>query len=195
MKSVERLITLSRKITQNEDFSDSTGISNDEILQHYNDAQKRIESLINEEHPNVNLKESTVSTVANVEAVSVPTDLFMETRIKLVEYNTTLAVNTNFYPLKMGNIQERIDGLSGEPSFYIFRGGEILLKPTPQSTGQVRFTYQFKRPELDIRRGAIETVADSGTQVTALKLSETNTEAVLDASGLNEDNYLTVVRS
>lgn len=193
MNRLDRLISISRKITQNEDFSDTTGISDDEFIQHLNDAQDRIVSKINTMHPKIFVKQKTLTNTANNEEVSLPSDVYMQNRIILAEYNTSQSATTNFYPLKKGSIQERIDGLSGEPSFYIHLGNTLLLKPTPQGVGQIRVTYQKRLPKLDIRRGAIESVTATGGVISAIKLSESNTEAVLDASGLNEDNYLTVV--
>jgi len=191
MRRVERLIDSSRRFTENVDFSDSTGISTEDFVRLLNDAQRRIESKINALHNRAFTKTTTITVNSSTEDVTLPTDMYMNSRLIHVEYNPSSG--NNFYTLKKAQTQERITEIIGEPSFYIRLEDKIILQPGSQSGGQVRLTYQRRLPRLDIRRGVLSAQTSTSSEVTALTIDPASTDPVFDRDELLEDNFLCVV--
>lgn len=191
MRYIGNIITRIRQISENEDFSDTSGISDDEILQYLNDAQVRIQSAISNTHPYVFQVEEELSTVANQEAYDIPWDAFLGNRIDLVEH-TNGQDRSSYVVLKQGRMPERVSSrVYTHPSFYIRRAGQILLQPAP-GTGNdlLRLTYQKRLPKVDIRRGTVGSVTLGSNTITALTL---NTTVLIDEAALEEDGYITIV--
>jgi hypothetical protein len=189
MRTVEQLISASRRSTGNVDFSDTAGVGDEEFLQALNDAQEEIHALINLNFPGVLMKSITQSVTANVDTYTIPADCYMGTRLDFVEYSSS-GLSTDFYPLRKGAIKERINGQSGNPAFYIRRGSDYIMQPVPQNGGLVRLTYQRAIPVLDKKRATVASATLSGSAITSLVL-DTATE--LDDAGLIEQNFITIV--
>jgi hypothetical protein len=188
MRKLETLILASRRATENQEFTESAGIQDEEFIQYFNDGQEEIHTLLNQAFPHIIMGQKEISLSGGQEGYDIPNDVFLGTRIDLVEYTST-GNSQNYYPLKKGSLKERLNGLQSEPSFYIRNGTQLLLQPAPQSQGLLRVSYQRAIPKLDIQRATVETVTISGTSITYLKLSES---ALLDTTALNEENYITV---
>ena len=88
MKRIETLIDLSRKATENSDFTDSTGIQTEEFIQYFSDAIRRIESVINLHHPRAFLKEKTISVAQDEEELTMPADVFLGSRLVTVRFSS-----------------------------------------------------------------------------------------------------------
>lgn len=195
MRQLELLITQVRRSTENIEFSDNAGIGDDEIVQYFNDAQDELQAEISVLSPAVFQAEKVLSSVADQEAYAIPDDAFLGNRLDMVEYSRGPSAN-RYAVVKQGHLHERLSGsVSGVPSYYIRRSGEILLQPKPNvSSDSIRVTYQKKLPRLDIRSGTVSAVTlDSGTKtITALTLDIT---AVLDKEALEEEGFITIVTS
>lgn len=194
MKRIDFILNQARKQTENEEFSDTTGIGDDEIIQYINDAQYRLLSKITATHPTVFVKEGDlIQTQTNVESYDLPDDILLENRVTSVEYSDTGEID-DFIRLRPLTMVERARGETGFPEGYIRRSGKVLLSPIPSdSTGFLRVNYVRRIAELDKRRGRVLSVTlDSGSnQITALTLDVT--DGTFDSDELNNQDFITVV--
>jgi hypothetical protein len=193
MKKIETLIELSRKATENSDYTDTTGIGQDEFIQYFSDAIRRIESVVNNKFPKNFLKEKVISLSPGAESVDIPVDVYNGTRVSTVEFSINAIGNSGFYVLKKGSLQERFSGITGNPVFYIPEGKKLLLKPGSQGIGRIRLTYQKAQPAADIRRGVISSVTVASDVLSAIQLDAASSTTVLDADGLNAQEYMTII--
>lgn len=189
MRRVEQLITASRRSTENQEYTETAGVSDEEFIQYLNDGQEEIQSLINSSFPRILMAENTIALTPNIESYPLPRDVFLGTRIDFVEYSPS-SLTQDFYTLKKGSLKERLNGPSGNPSFYIRRNSELLIQPIPQQAGLIRVNYQKNIPRLDIRRAQVDSVILAGNQITSLTL---DTSALIDSEALLEQNFVTVV--
>lgn len=189
MKRIELLITQSRKATENVDFSDTSGIDDEEFLQYFNDAQREIQAMIAVMFPDVFQKEYTVSVTSGTESYTIPSDAFLGTRVDLVEFSPT-TYDRDYYPLKKGSKYERINHTFAAPAYYIRQNNKILLQPIPQGGGKLRVLYQRRLPILDKRRGTVASISSTGTLLNSITLDTTQ---YIDATNIVEQDYITVV--
>jgi len=192
IRNVSILLAASRRETENEEFTTSTGIQDEEFLRYFNDAQVQIQGAISDVNPVVGQKETNISVVSGQEAYELPSDTFLSTKIDLVEFSTSGNAN-DYYELQQGYLPERISGSgSNNPSFFIRRGKEILLQPKPQSSASlIRLTYQARVPVLDLRRATVSAVTlDTGARtITSLTV---DTSLQIDETELEEEGFITV---
>jgi hypothetical protein len=192
-KLIDYMIDDARESTENEEFDETVGLSEEEILKFINQAQFRLHSKIVAQHPQVFTDTYTFSIVANQEAYTIPSyKAYLKNKVSQVEFSSTSSVN-DYYYLRPGYLKERDTGANGDPDKYIRRGGEILLLPTPTtSNGLLRLTYVRKIKKMDKRRGLIKAVTTSGSNITNLEVNYVNGSAV-DSTHLAKDNRVTVV--
>jgi len=189
-RRLDYLVTDVRLQTENEDFSDSVGISDAEFIRFINEAQTRLHARIVQQHNSIFLEEYSTSSVNAQESYSLPSDIYLGNKVTQVDYSTTGLVK-DYYPLKPTYLRNR-SGAEGNPDAYIRKSGVILLSPIPNSSSNlVRITYVKKLRKLDIRRGSVASFTDSGTQITALTL-DVSTDTV-DTTQTDKDNYLCIV--
>lgn len=189
MRRVERIIERARRETENEEFGDSYGISDEECLDYINDAQDRVYSEIVKTHSKFFLKEYIANVVSGAELMSLPSKIYLG-NISLYEYSLTGNAQ-DYYRLKPASILERAS-VTGTPCFYIRKNKQILFAPIPQSNGSIRISYTEKLPRLDKRRAKVLSVTTSGTNITSLFL---DTSEILDRTNLMKENYFSVVNS
>lgn len=194
MRRIDFLLTQARRQTENEEFSATTGINDEELLQYANDAQYRMLSLITSTHPTVFVKESAdIPVVTDQEVYDLPDDVFLENRITSVEYSST-NLDRDFFKLPPIILDERRPGARGFPNNYIRRSGKILLSPIPSSsTGKLRINYVRRIAELDKRRGKVLSVTldNSARTITALTLDVA--EETFDGDTLSVQDFISVV--
>lgn len=188
MDRVELLISRVRVETENTDFGESHGISDDECLGYLNDAQDRAYSEIIKKHPNVFVKQEIVPTVNAQEAYDLPTDIYLR-KIVLLEYSST-GQEQDYYRIEQAQMAERLSYPIGHPRFYIGKNKQILLVPTPYSGGFLRISYVKALPKLDIRRGKVLSVVQSGSDVTSITLDPA---AAIDRDALLAKGWMSVV--
>lgn len=193
MKTFPELLNLARLGSENVDYSDTTGIQDDEIYQYLTDAVRRLESIIFVHHPKAFLKTKTLSVSSSTEQVTIPSDCYMKNRLVTVEW-TNYSEN-EFYLLKKGNAQERFAGINGDPIYYIPLGQRFLLKPATARGGKVRLLYQLAQPAAQKKSGVIQSVGvDTVTRtITSLQLNAASIDAPIDETAINANQFLTIV--
>jgi len=188
MRTAEQLITVSRRATGNQDWTPTAGVQDEEFLQALNDAQEEIHSIINSLFPTILMTEKYQDVTIGNETYAIPSDCYMGTRIDNISYSPS-GLDQDFYPIRKGSLKERIDGINGNPSFYLRQGSNLIIQPPPQQGGRLRIVYQKTIPYLDITRGTVDSVTLTTNTITSLVLS---TSVSLDADALNEQPYITV---
>lgn len=193
-KLIDYIIDEARESTENEEFDETVGLSEEEIIKFINQAQHRLHSKIVAQHPLVFTETDTKNVIANQEAYDIDHKAYLANKISQVEYSSTGNVD-DLYVLRKGYLRNRDTGAEGDPDAYIRRGGQILLLPTPlDSNGILRITYIRKIKKLDKRRGQVKAVTlDSGTStITNLEINYVNGSTV-DSTALRKNTRFTVV--
>jgi hypothetical protein len=193
-KLIDYIVDEARESTENEEFDETVGLSEEEIIKFINQAQSRLHSKIVAQHPLVFTETETKNVVANQEAYTINHKSYLANKISQVEYSSTSSTD-DLYVLRKGYLRNRDTGADGDPDSYIRRGGQILLLPTPtDSNGLLRITYIRKIKKLDKRRGQVKAVTlDSGTStITNLEINYVNGSTV-DNTALLKDTRFTVV--
>lgn len=191
-KLVDYLIDEVRESSENEDFSDTVGLTEEEVLKFINDAQYRLHSKILSAHPTVFLEEDEQNVVADQENYTLKANAYLGNRVAQVDYSPT-GQTADYYPLRPFSLYNRRSGASGHPTHYIRKAGEVLLSPVPTTAGgKIRITYSRKIKRLDKRRGVIKAVTTSGSTITNLEINYVNGTTV-DQGELNKRTKITVV--
>lgn len=188
MRALDQLITASRRATGNTDYTATAGVQDEEFIQALNDAQEEIQSIINVLFPTILMAEKYVDVSIGQEYYDIPSDCYMGTRIDNISYSPS-GLDQDYYPIRKGSLKERIDGINGNPSFYLRQGTQLIIQPPPQQGGKLRIVYQKAIPYLDIRRGTVQVVTLGTDTITSLTLNP----SALDADALNEQNYISIV--
>jgi hypothetical protein len=193
-KRGDKLINIARKNTENEEYSNTSGISDDEMYQWLNDAQYRLLSRITTTHPKAFIKESADISVANgQELYSLPDDIYLENRIVTVEYSHT-GLERDYIKLDKGTLSQREPNSTGYPNIYIRRTGKILLHPIPSSnTGMIRINYQRRIAEIMPRLGQVSAITlDSATKtITSLTINPDQTD--YDSTSIIASDHLCLI--
>jgi len=189
MRSLTKLIDQVRKQTENEEFSDFTGIGDQEFIQYLNDAQYNIQALIVQQHPRVFTEEAVIDAVSGQEKYDLPSDCFLKNKVHNVEYSST-GDEDDYYTLEEDTLKRRNPGISGSPSKYIRLSGQILLNPQPQGSGKIRVNYVQRLRELDKKAAQVSsgTVSTSPFTITLDSVSfDTDTDS------LSNHDYICIV--
>jgi hypothetical protein len=188
MRKAELLIQASRKATENQEFTATAGIQDDEFLEYLNNGQEEIHSILQSTFPSILTGYQVDQAVVQQEAYPMPRDLYLGTRIDMIEYSCS-GRDQDYYLLKKGQLKERLNTQAGNPAFYIRRGNEILIQPKPQQSGLIRWSYQRAIPKLDVKRGTVLSVTIMNGAITSLTLDPS---VLLDAPGLMEEGKITI---
>lgn len=192
LRRTDILINQIRKQSENTEFSDTTGIGDDEIIQYINDAQHRLQTVILSQHPAVFLTESVMSSVARQEVYDLPSNSYLANKVTNVEYSST-GNALDYLPLQLGNLKNRASGVYGCPVYYIRQSGQLILAPIPDtSSGSLRITYVKKIDQVDIRRGVVSSVTLTGSNVTLL-IGDLSATIPLDITALSATDYICIV--
>lgn len=192
LRRTDLLITQVRKQSENTDFSETTGIGDEEIIQYLNDAQHRLQTVILAQHPAVFLTESIENTVARQESYNLPSNAYLGNKVTNVDYSAS-GNEIDYIPLVMGNLKNRATGVFGDPKLYIRQSGKLLLSPVPAtSTSKLRITHVKRIDQIDIRRGIISSANTSGNTVTSL-VGDLSSTTALDLTALGSAEYICIV--
>ena len=190
---IDNLIDDVRKATENEDFSDTSGIQEQEFIRFLNEGQEHLHARITQQHPSVFLSEQTISITADTEEYSLASDIFIGNKVTQVDYSPT-GNAVDYIPLRAGSLRERRTGADGDPQFYIRRGGSILINPVPTTgTGSLRVTYMKRLPKLDKRRASISAVTLNSSNNTITTLTLNVSTDTIDSTALAKSNYMCIV--
>lgn len=193
-KLIDYILDEARESTENEEFDETVGLSEEEIIKFVNQAQFRLHSKIVAQHPLVFSATETKDVVAGQENYAINFKAYLSNKISQVEYSSTGLVG-DLYPLRVSYLRNRDSGATGDPDSYLRKGGEIFLLPVPnKNTGILRITYVRKVKKLNKRRGTVQAVTlDSGTStVTNLEIDYVNGTAV-DRVEIIKDSRFCVV--
>lgn len=191
-KKIDALISEVRESTENEEFSTEIGLTDEEIIKYFNDAQYRLHAKIIAQHPSVFTEEYTYNVTANQEAYNIPFEAHLGNRITKVEFSSTGNVN-DYYPLRAKQDYHRNQGYEGTPQYYIRRNGKIYILPQPNSsTGLLRITYVRRPIALDKTRFLISDATPALTGGDVWTVSAVNSSTI-DIAELQKHNRLTVV--
>lgn len=170
MKRLDQLITQARNDTDNDDYSDTTGIPDTSFIQWVNDAQERLQALISAVNPDLFQETEETDAVSGQEEYDLPSDLLLDTKVEGIEYSAT-GQEQDYDELDPITRRERTAGDQGRPVAYVRQSGQFLSCPAPDTTGgKFRVTYQRRLPGLDIRRGFILDVVVSTDSIVSLTL-------------------------
>jgi hypothetical protein len=179
MRRLEFLIT---KVRQSTDNSDVNGISNNEIVEYFNDGQKYIETLIFKNNPYADLFKAQIVYNANSTGIyDIPKDCYSENAISLVEGRYALTQNNDGYSRIKPISEAEISYMFG----YVVRNNQIIISGQNNiaQLQNIRITYFRQLKSLDIRRGAIGVVTP-GVSIAVTSLDAT--------APLRDDHYSTV---
>lgn len=192
MRNLELLITQARRATENSEFSDTVGLSDNEFIQYANDAQDQLESVISKVNSDLFLTSKVLTLSQGIDTYQIPTDALLGTKIAVVLFSQN-GVEQNYRPLVQGRPSEMVGAFNGTPSFFVRLGTQLRLIPAPQSsTATIKVHYVQKLPRLDVRSGKISAVTLDGTTITSLTLDTADT---IDRSKLLEEGFVTIVSS
>ena len=189
MRSLDRIIEQVRRQTENEEFDDFTGISDEEFIQYINDAQYNLQAAIVHQHPRVFTAEAIVDAVSGQESYNLPSDCLLANKVHNVEYSNT-GHDDDYYVLEQSTIKYRTTGIQGSPTKYTRLGGKLLLAPEPQSGGKLRITYIKRLRELDKRQAKVSSGTVSSSQFT-ISL-DTNTFTT-ETKALGKHDFICIV--
>ena len=192
-KYINALINEIRESTENEEFDETLGLSEEEVLKFINQAQNRLHSKIVAMHKQTFAEEKVINSVANQESYSLFFNSYLKNYISAVEFSATGSAD-DYYPLRPTSSHNRNTGSNGYPNYYFIRAGKFYILPTPNnSSGKFRVTH-IKRPlNLDKRRGLIVASGfDSATSPTYIDMTFVNGQTV-DQNQLERYSYVTVV--
>ena len=185
------MIADARSETDNTTFTDETGIQDSEFIRWANSAQTRILSLIQQGHPDLLQRQSIIAAVSGQEEYDLPSKTFLGTRVQMVEYSKT-GQASDYYPLKKGNLKERVNGSGSDPSFYIRFSSKFLVQPKPMGAGSFRVITQLALPKLDIRRATVSAVVLDASARTITSLTFDNTLSI-DSEFMQNESYICIV--
>ena len=191
-KLIDALIDEVRESTENEEFDDVVGLTEEEIVKFINDAHYRLHAKIIAQHPDVFLETEEQDVTLNTEAYDINFKAAFKNRVAKVEYSHD-GNTDNYYVLKPTTLSNRASGVSGQPLNYIRRSGQILITPVPiSSQGKLRITYTRKVKRMDKRRCTIVTINGTSTAPTSLEVNYVNGSAA-DSAELAKRTRLTIV--
>jgi hypothetical protein len=192
VETIEALILQARRDTDNEDFSDTTGIPDASFLAWANRAQSHIQAKILNTYPKAFQAEVEVQAVAADEEIALPAYLFLGARIEKVEFSAT-GNAVDYYELHLANDHMRRGLEAGQPVWYIRQSSRMIAMPPPSNAvGKFRITFQKAVPKLDKIRGTVASVTLASTLTAlSLELDDNLTDENVDA--LEDAKYLTVI--
>ena len=197
MDRLDVLINRIRRYTHTHKYSDSAtltsqrGVQTQTFVDLANEAQHVLRGMIHRAGGDLYTTETLIDLVANQEDYTLPADAFLGVNVVSVEY--LYGSSGKYRKLEQTSVHRRDTAFSGTPQRYVHRNNQILINPKPSSakTDGLRVTYEYKLPELDIRRGAISAV-DDGDNPTSITIA-TSTAADIAFSGDLQAEYLSVV--
>lgn len=185
---VDLLIKDSRIASLQKDYGEEYGIQDDFFLVALNKANQNIQRYLVTEMAEPFAAYQDIDLVAGQVAYDVPSDIFATNLIYDVRVSLTGLERDLYEPLE--KMTYRQYGQTGNPCAYLVDGNIIYLDSAPQSsTGFIRVRYERRLNKLDIRRGTIDSVSTSATQLVALSVDVSND----DEDALSAAEYITLV--
>lgn len=180
---LDLLIRQARERSGNQTFGDSQGVPQRNYVAYANDAQARLFNLIMLRNPNLYTKEGFITTIAGQAAYSLPTDVYLKSRLTSVQFTPNGNAQL-YYPLEHRTSRQEVS-IPALPDSYFLRDGKMVLSPTPMAgyANAVRINYQYTIPKLDVRRAKVASVGGGGTLITLTNDSTLTQETENDLVG------------
>lgn len=191
MRRLEHLISQVRRQTDNEVIGDDDGISKNELIWYFNEAQTNLQEAIINTYRKSFSEVAYISAVGSQEEYSLPDYTFSGQSVVKIDYSHDGQAK-NYIPLnKVEFVEQR--SINGVPLFYVLRKNKVIFNPIPQSsiTNAFRVTYNKALPMLDVRRSTVKAKTEGAGTLTALTLEPTFTGFSVDDWA--DDDYLTVI--
>lgn len=167
---VAHIIEEIREATNEEEFSDTIGFSNENFLRYLNDAQHRLQAKIQSKYPRIFLQQIEYPITSGTSTLSLPRDAYLGNKIVDVKFSQNNS--QHFTRLKPSYISRLKNEFKGYPQEYLRKSGAIELYPKPSVSGTVRLNYVQRIPELALRSGKVSSV--TGAPITSFLLDILN---------------------
>lgn len=198
MERLDILVERIRKYTMTQSFTDAAalgsqiGLQTQTIVDLFNEAQHAAHGVIYSSAPELFVKTTTIDLVADTEAYDLPSDAFLGVNIISVEFKYGSG-SGDYRKLKKRSLHERDSSRSGNPNSYIQRKNQILVNSIPSAalSAGLRVTYEYRLPELDVRRGKVSAVDDVNDPTSITITDKTQGDIALGAAAIPD--YITVV--
>lgn len=156
-------------------YSATPGIRKAELVRYLNDTQTTIYNKLLNCHSSLYVRAETMGVTAGVAEYTIPSAVHSTANIVKVDYSFD-SNPINYVTLDLRTPRQEISVVAF-PTSYFLRNGKIVLSPIPSQTSAaaLRLNYQYILPDLDIRRGLIQTHDASTISLTlnTLLLQET----------------------
>lgn len=191
---IDYVISDIRKNTDNEEFDETVGLSDEEIVRFINDGRNRLHARIIAQHSSAFVEEKEVDTTNDTEYYTLPYDAYLGNKISNVEWSYNGSTD-DYYSLKRSSHKLRSPNANGSPTHYSIKTNKIYLTPTPQnSSGKLRISYVQAPKQLNKRRGQIIATSqctDSLSAPTVIYINYVNSS--IDPTELSRDTHFSVV--
>jgi hypothetical protein len=188
---VDRLSRWSRNKDQIDIAGDiAEGIDKNFILFALNQGKQQIQNAIANLHPNFFASYVTAPITTRTLSFPIPDSAINSNRIIELSYSETDVIDT-YRKLRFVTPNEITYG-EGSPCFYTILGNNISVMPVPE-TGFYRFLIQKRDPTLDLKRGTVETITQSGGQLTEIVLTANELLNNVNITALQTAEWVTAV--
>lgn len=161
---MRRLEFLISKVRNSTDNKDTNGISDNEIVEYFRDAQRYIETLIFKHNPYADLfKVQKTYPAVPTGIYDLPSDIYSVNAISMVEARFNITPNNDGFSRIKPIMESEFPYMFG----YMIRNNQILISGQNNIAQfqDVRVTYFRQLDTLDIRRGQVTSVTPTSITV------------------------------
>jgi hypothetical protein len=164
LRSITNLIEQARTAASELDNSDTTGVSDIEIIRYLNQGQNIIYRKMISKSQKLFSKTLEIPVNVDQKIINMPKDIYAQNRVTDLKYIESECI----YQIHAGTEKDDLWFRSAIPTRYFRRNNEIVLVPPPCRAGTIRLSYIYKIPELNKKAGSIESVTTDGLTITSL---------------------------
>jgi hypothetical protein len=165
LRPITNLIEQARIAASELDNTDTTGVSDIEIVRYLNQGQNIIYRKIISKSQKLFSKTVEIPIAASQKLVDMPKDIYAQNRITDVKY----VESEYIYQIHAGTEKDDLWNRPAIPVRYFRRNNQIVLVPQPLQAGTIRLSYIYKIPELNKKAGTIADVTTSSNTITLLE--------------------------
>jgi len=167
------------------------GIDTDFIVMKLNEGKEQIQAAIANLHTDYFVEWVAQAAVASTRLQSIPARALNSNRIIKVEYSSD-GSEDRYIPLNLKSVTE-LAYSEGPPANYAIVGSNILVEPVPTEVGYFRFLLQVRDPNLDVRRGIVESISQSGGYLDTITLVDDSYNNAVNQAALANAEWVTAV--
>lgn len=159
MRRLDDLITLVRTQSNTQSYSSTAGLQQIEVIQYFNDAQDRLQSVIISRVPHSTFfdtfYEQSLVALQNFYNISSSGDAYFGNAIRLVQFSYD-GQDRNYSVMDRTFTRDLNPYPTMYPNGYEIRGNQIIVTPMPSSSvGTLKTTYVKRLDDLDTMRAYI----------------------------------------